>query len=55
VEQLGDRLAETGKDGTWAKKGSKSYFAYKLLTKLDTYWLSRVGGERKDGLYRLLL
>lgn len=30
--------AETrrSKDGTWAKKGSKSYFGYKLHTKLDT-------------------
>jgi len=24
------------KDGTWTKKGSKSYFGYKLHTKLDT-------------------
>jgi IS5 family transposase len=24
------------KDGSWAKKGSKSYFGYKLHTKLDT-------------------
>jgi IS5 family transposase len=24
------------KDGTWAKKGSKSYFGYKLHSKLDT-------------------
>ncbi len=38
----GDAKTRRSKDGSWTKKGNKSYFGYKLHSKVDTeFWLIR--------------